>query len=152
MARILIIEDDDALRPLLSLVLQRDGHDVAEAREGGQGLRLAAAEEFDLVLCDVIMPVRDGLETIRELRKTQPHLPVIAMSGGMGLPCMDPLRIASLMGARRTIAKPFRVEQLLQVVTAALNDPCATGGSAPGTQVRPLTAFPTGGGHGCGTT
>src|SRR5262249_6322717 len=126
MKRILIIEDDDGLRPLLRLVLQREGYETEEAREGDEGLRLCAARPFDLVLCDVLMPGREGLETIRDLRKLYPPPRVIAMSGGLGLPSMDPLRVASLLGACRTVAKPFRIDRLLQVVADALADPSST--------------------------
>jgi len=130
MARILIIEDDDGLRPLLRLMLQREGYETAEAREGDEGLRLCAAAPFDLVLCDILMPGREGLETITELRKEHPATRVIAMSGGLGLSGMDPLRIASLLGACRTIAKPFRMDRLLRVVADALAEPPSTPTSA----------------------
>ena len=127
MARILIVDDDERLRPLMNLVLQHGGHTTAEARDGDEALRRCAAESFDAVLCDVLMPGREGLETIRELRRTWPAMPVIAISGGLIVPALDPLRLAARLGACRTIAKPFRMNQLLAVVAEVLEEqPAAT--------------------------
>lgn len=131
MARILVIDDDDSLRSLLLLLLRRGGHEATEAHEGEEGLRLCATQSFDLVLCDILMPGREGLETIRDLRKDHPTTKVIAMSGGLGLTGMDPLRVAVLLGACRTIAKPFGTEQLLRTVAEAL------AGSPSGQRPRP---------------
>jgi CheY-like chemotaxis protein len=121
MPRLLIIDDDDRLRPLLGIVLRRGGHHVAEARDGDEALRRCAVEPFDAALCDLIMPGREGLETIRELRRKYPTMPVIAMSGGMGIAGLDPLRIAALLGASQTLAKPFRIDQLLEALALVLS-------------------------------
>jgi DNA-binding NtrC family response regulator len=120
MAHILIIDDDNRLRQLLRLILGRSGHTTVEACDGDAALSACASEQFDLALCDILMPGREGLETIRELRQRFPNLRVIAMSGGLGSLSMDPLRIATFLGACRTLPKPFRIEQLLTLVNEAL--------------------------------
>src|SRR5262245_42860859 len=121
MAHILIIDDDTRLRQLLRLILGRSGHTTVEACDGDAALSACASERFELALCDIVMPGREGLETIRELRQRFPNLRVIAMSG-MGSLSMDPLRIASFLGACRTLPKPFRIEQLLTLVNEALSN------------------------------
>ena len=73
------------------------------------------------------MPGREGLETIRELRRKHPTMSVIAMSGGLGIAGLDPLRIAALLGASHTLAKPFRIDELL----GALSDVLSASVSAP---------------------
>jgi CheY-like chemotaxis protein len=121
-ADILIIDDEAPMRHLLRVILERSGHTVAEACNGAEGVRACAEWSFDLVLCDILMPEREGLETIRELRRTQPWLRIIAMSGGISNSSMDPLRMAALLGACATLPKPFRVEKLLQTVNESLSN------------------------------
>src|SRR5690349_994065 len=82
MARILIIDDETALRLWLRVVLEGAGHQVVDAPDGTAGLQALRRQPADLVLCDVFMPERDGLETIRALRREFPHVRVVAMSGG----------------------------------------------------------------------
>jgi CheY-like chemotaxis protein len=82
MANVLVIDDDAGIRFLLHKCLTGDGHDVREAEDGVQGVRQYRADPADLVLCDVFMPRKEGLETIRELRTLDPRARIIAMSGG----------------------------------------------------------------------
>lgn len=79
MARILVVDDDPHLREVLRYALVRDGHDVEEARDGAEALRLAAASRPDLLVLDIVMPGMDGLEACRELRKTS-TVPVVFLS------------------------------------------------------------------------
>jgi CheY-like chemotaxis protein len=114
MAQILLIEDDDRLRSLLSCVLQRAGHTVVAASGGQKGLDLAHAEPPDLVVTDLVMPDTEGLETIIELRQDFPDLPIIAMSGaGLG---SHYLKAAAKLGATLTLAKPFTMEAFVEAV------------------------------------
>ncbi|HVU33152.1 MAG TPA: response regulator [Opitutaceae bacterium] len=124
MARILVIEDDDLLRTVLANALAAAGHDVMEATNGQEGLDRFRAAPTDLVLTDIVMPVQEGVETILQLRRNHPTLPIIAMSGGVANSKLY-LTIAGRMGASRVIAKPFTPQYLLSVVNEVLADPSA---------------------------
>lgn len=116
MPSILIIDDEESLRDAMRRNLQRSGYHVAEASEGRQALQQLASTSVDLVLIDIFMPGKEGLETIRELRRSHPDLPVIAMSGGGSKGMVDVLRVAKLLGARRTLLKPFTGQELVDAV------------------------------------
>lgn len=126
MASILVIDDDDQLRSFLRTLLESEGHRVTEARNGAEGLRHYHRERPDLVLCDLFMPEKEGLETIRELHRLSPHVRVVAMSGGWDkAPSQDFLRLAKFFGAASVLAKPFSTAALLSVVQEALQDSCS---------------------------
>ena len=91
-----------------------------EASEGRGGLKQLERSLADLILLDMFMPDKDGLETIGELRRTHPGIRIIAMSGGGFKGTVDVLHVATMLGARRTLAKPFTREQLLEAVEAEL--------------------------------
>ena len=116
MASILVIDDEDSLRDALRRNLQKAGYHVIEANEGRQGLQQLASFPVNLVLIDIFMPGKEGLETIRELRRSYPNIPVIAMSGGGSKGMADVLGVATLLGARRTLLKPFTGQELLEAV------------------------------------
>ncbi|MDB6153094.1 MAG: response regulator [Chthoniobacteraceae bacterium] len=120
MARILLIEDDNHLRPLLFGMLQAAGHEVAQASNGKEGLAAFNEWEPEIVITDLMMPEKDGLEIIMELRRKNPKLQIIAMSGGIELTKLNLLPVAQKLGAVRTLAKPFRPRQLLEAVSEAL--------------------------------
>lgn len=122
MARILIIDDDDALRGVIAQNLIFAGHTVIEAADGRQGVDLFHAAPVDLVLTDLVMPGKEGVETIIELHRERPQLPIIAMSGGMPRSSMY-LEIASKLGARRALAKPFTPQDLLKAIDEVLAEP-----------------------------
>lgn len=122
MARILLIEDDDPLRQVIAQSLVLAGHEVFQAADGRQGLEIFHAATFDLVLTDLVMPGKEGVETIIELRREQPALKIIAMSGGM--PRSDfYLNLAAHLGAQRTLAKPFTPTELIKVIDEVLAGP-----------------------------
>lgn len=122
MACILLIEDDLMLRRALRLALEHFGHTVLEAGDGRQGFKLVKAQPFDLVVTDMIMPEMEGVETILELRKANPALPIIAISGGgRGSPA-DYLHIALQFGAARVLTKPFELDDFCAAVTAVLGE------------------------------
>ena len=120
MARILVIDDDDEIRRLIVRVMESAAHEVLEARDGAEGLKCITNQDVDVVITDIFMPGRDGLEILREIRKNHPHMHVIAMSGGGEFGDMDVMRIARSFGAFRVLAKPFRINEMLQTVDAAL--------------------------------
>ncbi len=120
MARILIIDDEDELRAILCKMLEQAGHEVSEAANGAQGLQVYEQDPTDLVITDIIMPEKEGVETIIALRRADPGLPIIAISGGGRVEATDVLSMARKLGARRTLSKPFRREQLLEAVQECL--------------------------------
>ena len=114
--RILLIDDDDRLRQAVGQVLSDEGHIVVEAREGAEAIRLYRAEPADLVMCDLFMPGKDGLETIRELRAEFPGVRIIALSGGAFQGTMDLLSVARHMGAAAVLSKPFKMPELFALI------------------------------------
>lgn len=118
--RILLVDDNDQLRRLLARVLDRAGYRVIEARHGGEALAHQRREPADLVITDLIMPEKEGIETILELRQVNPQTRIIAMSGGGRVNATDYLTLAAALGASRTMAKPFSEEELLTAVREAL--------------------------------
>lgn len=111
-ATILVVDDEPAIRTLLRQVLEGAGYNVLEAEDGEKAIALATAET-DLVITDLVMPDREGLETIRLLRKQKPDLKIIAMSGAFH---GEFLEVAEKLGAVATLAKPIRPNDLLKTV------------------------------------
>jgi DNA-binding NtrC family response regulator len=126
MANILLVDDEAALRRTLRTILERAGHMVHEAEDGDDALKMFAAEPPDLVIMDIIMPNREGVGTIGELRGRAPKLPIIAISGGGSIGGDLVLTLASQFGATETLAKPIRETDLLEAVDRCLADPAAT--------------------------
>ena len=123
MARILVIDDDAMLRELLQTALGKAGYQVEVAAEGNAGLAAQKSNAFDLVITDLIMPGMEGIETIIELRHLDPHVKIIAISGGgQGKPD-NYLSMAGKLGARRTLARPFSLQQLTTMVDEVLQEP-----------------------------
>jgi len=120
MSRILVVDDEAMLRRTLRAMLEKAGHTVAEAEDGREGLELFSAQPFDLVLTDIIMPNREGVETIGDIRRLNPKVPIIAMSGGGSAGGDLFLNLASQLGATRTLAKPIRQSDLIEAVNACL--------------------------------
>jgi len=118
MARILVIDDDPNIRALLYDALLTAGHTVLLAEDGGAGLKLQARSPADLVITDIYMPDKEGLEVIRTLRTYRPRVPVIAISGRPYL--MSALFLAQRLGAVHTLEKPFGARELLAAVDSAL--------------------------------
>jgi DNA-binding response OmpR family regulator len=119
MAKILVIDDDDRLRRMIGRALRRGGHEVAEAEDGVAGLRLFHADRPDIVVTDIVMPGKEGIETIADLRRESLSLPILAISGGRA-GSEAYLKFASQLGADATLAKPFRSEDLLHEVDKLL--------------------------------
>jgi len=116
MARILIIEDDDEVREYLESVLSRAGYQCESACDGKEGVEIFLADPADLVITDIIMPEKDGIETIMDLRRKNSSLKVIAISGGGRAEPENYLHSAKLLGANRTMKKPFSNEEMLEAI------------------------------------
>jgi CheY-like chemotaxis protein len=115
--RILIIDDCPMARLALRTMLEGVGYTVLEAEDGEQIVRSGRRVQADLVICDMLMPGRDGLAVIRELRRTSPGIKIIAISGGAYQGKMDALRASLSVGADDILEKPIREENLLKTVS-----------------------------------
>jgi DNA-binding NtrC family response regulator len=113
---ILVIDDDESLRDSIRRTLRREHYSVLEAAEGAEGINVLTDHPVDVVLVDLFMPGKEGLETIAELHRSHPGIKIIAMSGGGEKGHMDVLKAAKLMGALRTLEKPFQRETLVEAV------------------------------------
>ena len=122
MARILIIEDDNEVRDYLDSVMTRAGYDVVVASNGKDGVELFRSHPVDLVITDIIMPEKDGIETIMDLRSNRKTPKVIAISGGGRAEPENYLHSAKLLGADRTMRKPFTNAEMLRAVRELLGE------------------------------
>lgn len=120
MATILLIDDDDAFRHVLKTVLIRSDHEVKDARNGMEAMAFCERVIPDVVITDLVMPEREGLETIIALRQIAPDVPIIAISGAGGCEAGIYLKIARRLGARQTLAKPFDSAEILRAIDDAL--------------------------------
>ncbi|HHN73913.1 MAG TPA: response regulator [Acidobacteria bacterium] len=118
MPRILLIEDDERTRRMLREMTERAGYEVVDVANGELGLRAQRGSGFDLVITDILMPDKEGIETIMELRRDYPDLPVIAISGGGSAGGLDYLTVARSLGARYTFAKPVDRQELLGAIAS----------------------------------
>ena len=115
-AKILIVDDEAPMRFVIEHLLNAEGYHVTTAANGEIALELASRENFDLIMIDLIMPRKDGIETILLLRASQPQTKIIAMSGGWNGGSHSYLRLAGKIGASRTLAKPFDRATLLHAI------------------------------------
>jgi CheY-like chemotaxis protein len=120
MARILIIDDEDPVRNMLRQVLERAGHEVAEAPDGNVGMQHVREQPIELVVTDILMPEQEGIETIRRLHRDFPCIKVLAISGGGRRKNLDVLLEAEFFGAHHVLAKPFERAELLEAVSTLL--------------------------------
>jgi DNA-binding response OmpR family regulator len=116
MFRILVIDDDVQIRKMLRLALAAEGFEVLEARDGKVAMKLFQQEPADLVITDLIMPEKEGIETIIELRREYPGIKIIAISGGGRINPKDYLYLAEKLGAQITLKKPFSRKDILRAV------------------------------------
>ena len=124
MTRIVVIDDEKDVREVLREVLERAGFEVETAATSDDGLELLRNKGADLVITDIIMPGKDGLETVHDIRKDFPNTRVIVISGGGNVTPMEhepsasktPNNLTSSTGADVTLAKPFDRRQILDAV------------------------------------
>src|SRR5262249_6410289 len=119
-ARILIIDDYEPFRASMKVLIETNGYDVAVAADGEDGIRQFKLQPFDLVLCDVFMPKKEGMETIRDLRELSAGTPIISVTGRSDTFKIDFLRMTRELGATRTITQPFEVDEFLTLVRRCL--------------------------------
>jgi CheY-like chemotaxis protein len=135
MARILVIDDDEAVREATAMVLEEEHFEVVTVPDGKSGIEAVKAGAFDLVIVDLFMPGIDGLQTTKAIRQINPSVPVIAVSGFMlgnrrlEMPNFDTM--ATEVGAVSTLYKPFQVAALVQAIEQAF-----AGAAAPALRRR----------------
>ncbi len=123
MSHILVIDDDLSVLSLFEQFLESVGYSVALATDGKDGLRQIEKQKPDLIITDIMMPEMDGLELLMELRKDNPCIPVIAISGGMKIQPVNFLPQAKKFGASRIFIKPVSLVELRQAVQELLAEP-----------------------------
>lgn len=120
MARVLVVDDNPEVLEFVGRCLERAGHIADRATNGAQALRRLDENGYDLVVTDIFMPDRDGLEVIRRVRDGAKATPIIAMSGGSPRAPMDFLRMARALGAVEILHKPFRPDEINGLVERLL--------------------------------
>ncbi len=118
MKSILIIDDDALFRGMLKRLLEREGYSVVEAEDGNYGIKRFQQATPDLVVCDMIMPDKEGIETIIAMQKINSGVPIIAVSGGGRAGPESYLPLAKAMGARNCFSKPFDNQEFLEAVSS----------------------------------
>ncbi len=120
MASILVIDDEAPIRKMLKKLLERNGHNTLEAENGNQGLKVFKTAFPDLIITDLIMPDKEGIETILELKKLDPDVKIIAISGGGVTEPEMYLDLARRFGAARAFTKPVDNKTLINAVNELL--------------------------------
>ena len=120
---ILVVDDEPEIRELLTIILESCGHRVVSAQNGFDALKVMADTDVEVVLTDLLMPERDGLEFITDLRKKYPQVRIVAMSGGGHIGQEAYLRIAKGFGAHFLLEKPFDQAHILSAIEAACAAP-----------------------------
>jgi len=120
MASILIIDDDSGFRKMIRHMLEKEGYQVLEASDGNEGIEVYHSKKVDLVITDIFMPEKEGIETIIDLRRDNPDVKIIAVSGGGWKGDFDALKIAEAFGVQKAFEKPFERDEMLKTVSRLL--------------------------------
>ena len=117
---VLVIDDDELTRMTIANILRKNGCTVIEAHNGNEGLSLFQKENPHLVITDMLMPDKEGLETIADIRALNPATMVIAMSGGGSTQNMAFLKLSEKVGANRLMSKPIKPDELMHTVKSLM--------------------------------
>ena len=120
MARILVIDDQEPIRRIVRRALEQDGHQVSDADDGEVGMQMLRRGGADVVITDIFMPGQDGIVTLRQIRKEFPDVKVIVISGGDSSGMLDLRKDAELLGAVKTLPKPFTAREIINLVRSVL--------------------------------
>lgn len=115
---VLVVDDEPLVRNTLKKMLERSGHRVLEAEDGVQALSIFEQHSPDLMICDIIMPNMEGIETLREVKKASPKVKVIVISGGARTGSLSYLSVAEKLGADAVMDKPFGAKKLVDTIDA----------------------------------
>lgn len=121
--KILIVDDEEQIRLMLKQTLEVEGYEVHTVENGQEGMDLVKTHDFDLVITDMIMPVKDGLKFIMELVRDYPTINILAISGGGAIKADRYLTMAGYLGDIATLEKPFKREALLDIVQERIGKP-----------------------------
>ena len=121
MAHILIIDDDDQIREMLKIMFEKKGYQVSLAENGAVAINAFMKNPADIILTDIFMPEKEGIEIIMELKELHPDLKIIAMSGGGKVAPEAYLKIAKRLGAEITFTKPVDISKLMNAVEVLVN-------------------------------
>lgn len=116
MKRILVIDDDEIVNDMIVQLLSEATYEAEGVCDGVQGLKLLKTKPFDLIITDIVMPEKEGIETIMEIRKINKMIPIIAISGGGKIRADEYLNMAKRLGADFVFTKPFETEQMLETI------------------------------------
>ena len=122
MARILVIDDEPSILLMIKKMIEKAGHEVDIALNGGEGLELFEKNGYNLIITDIFMPQKEGLEIILELRKKYPKLKIIAISGGGRFGPEGYLPSAKLFGADMIFQKPFVQKEFIEAISKLLSE------------------------------
>lgn len=122
MGYILVIDDDALIRRMIRRILEEEGYEIAEAANGLEGTKINQKSPADLVITDILMPEKEGIETISELINEFPGIKIVAMSGGGRIGPDAYLKMAKDFGAMRTIKKPINKVELVSTIKELLPD------------------------------
>lgn len=122
MKTVLVIDDDSLVRGMMAGVLRKKGFNVMEAGDGNEGLQVVLHNHVDLVVTDMLMPDKEGVETIIELRQINSEMKIIAMSGGGKKQDLTFLKLATQVGANEVLKKPFKPSALLEAINTLLGE------------------------------
>lgn len=114
--KILIIDDDSRIRNLFRMWLEREDFEVFEAENGMEGVKIQRATPMDLIVCDLIMPVQEGIETITQIKNEFPDVGIIAISGGGKIGPDSYLSVAEHLGAWRVFTKPVDMRLMIETI------------------------------------
>ncbi len=117
-ARVLVVDDDPDTRTMIANLLSEAGYETATARSGQEGFKIQCECPADLVVLDMVMPDKDGVETTVQFLRSYPRVPILAVSGAVTRDNL--LRAAEQLGASRTLSKPFLPDELLKAVEELL--------------------------------
>jgi len=120
MSTVLVVDDDDSILRLISEIMKKEGYDVLQAEDGNEACQKFLKNPCDLVITDLIMPNKEGLELIQELKGIKPDVKIIAYSGGGQLEPDDYLKFAKGIGADKVFRKPIPIVELRQSASELL--------------------------------
>jgi len=121
MAKILLVEDDDLVRDMLTQILQRANHQVIATNNGEEAAKYLQNEEPDIMVTDIIMPKKSGITLISEVRNRHPNMEIIAISGGGRLDPTGYLDLSETLGASVSFEKPIDNTALLMAIDLLLH-------------------------------
>ncbi len=128
MTRIIVIDDEERICILFKMALERAGYEVDVAANGVEGINLQHKNPAQLIITDLVMPEKEGIETIIDLRRDFPKVKIIAVSGGGRITPDSYLNTAGILGADRTFKKPVNLEELIKAVRQILEEQESKGG------------------------